>query len=237
MVEKMRLPENIRLACQTRIKGDISIRRPAIDELDIKLFLKQLDDPDETNIGMEKNLAILFTDIKNYTHFAELYPAYDIVHVLNRYYQTMNEIIMKHRGTISDVAGDGILALFGIMENGKNSVLDAINSVREMNTALNLFNEYLNEMFGWSFYIRTGISFGKVIVGNFEIGKLKKISVFGDEVNFAHRIENINKEFNTQVLISQSAYDEIQGSVEILNVHSTRLKGKSGEYKLYEIKI
>jgi len=235
--EELGFPRNIRLACQTRITGNVTIRRPVVDDLDIKIILKQLGDAPGTRLGQEKDLAILFTDIVNYTGFAEAFPAYDVVHVLNRYYQLMNEIIVQQQGIISDVAGDGILALFGVIEERKNSVLDAINTVRAMSTALKQFNEYLTQMYDWSFGIRAGINFGKVIVGNFDTGMMKKISAIGDAVNLASRIETANKDFGTQLLISESANMEIQGLVKTQKMYRTKLKGKSGEYVLYDIKI
>ena len=222
IAEKLGFPENIRLACQTKISGNISIRRLVVDDLDIKIVLKQLGDAPGTKLGQEKDLAILFTDIVNYSRFAEAFPAYDVVHVLNRYYQTMNEIILQHKGVISDVAGDGILALFGAIEDSKNPVLDAINAVREMHKALIHFNEYLNQMYDRSFGIRAGINFGKVIVGNFDTGMMSKISAIGDAVNLASRIETANKDFGTKLLISQSANKEIQGVVETHKVHRAR---------------
>ena len=82
--EKLGFPRNIRLACQTKISGNVTIRRPVVDDLDIKIILKQLGDTPGTRLGQEKDLAILFTDIVNYTGFAEAFPAYDVVHVLNR---------------------------------------------------------------------------------------------------------------------------------------------------------
>jgi adenylate cyclase len=237
LAEKLGFPEDIRLACQTKISGDIMIRRPVVDELDVEIISKQFEDASGTKLGKEKDLAILFTDIENYTQFAEAFPPYDVVHVLNRYYQKMNEIIVQHKGIISDVAGDGILALFGVTGESKNPVLDAINAVREMHTALIEFNKYLNQMYDRSFGIRAGINFGKVIVGNFDTGMMKKISAIGDTVNLASRIEAANKDFGTQLLISQSAYEETQGLVETKKMHRARLKGKSGEYVLYDIKI
>ncbi len=237
LADKLGLPQNIRLACQTKISGNISIRRPVVDDLDIEIILKQFDGAPGTKLGQEKDLAILFTDIENYTEFAEALPAYDVVHVLNRYYQTMNEIIVQHKGVISDVAGDGILALFGVIEDNKNRVLDAINAVRAMNAALRQFNEYLNQIYDWSFGIRAGINFGKVIVGNFDTGMMSKISAIGDAVNLASRIETANKDFGTQLLISQWANEEIRGVVETHRMDHTTLKGKSGEYVLYEVKI
>ncbi len=237
LAEKLGFPQNIRLACQTKISGNITIRRPVVDDLDVAIILKQFGNAPGTKLGQEKDLAILFTDIENYTQFAEAFPAYDVVHVLNRYYQTMNEIIVQHKGVISDVAGDGILALFGVIEDSKNPVLDAINAVRAMNTALMQFNGYLNQMYDRSFGIRAGINFGKVIVGNFDTGMMSKISAIGDAVNLASRIETANKDFGTQLLISQSAKEEIQGLVETHKMYRARLKGKSGEYVLYAVKI
>lgn len=237
LAEKLRFPEDIRLACQTKINGDITIRRPAVDDLDREIILKQFGNDSGTKLGQEKDLAILFTDIENYTLFAEALPAYDVVHVLNRYYQTMNDIIQSHKGIISDVAGDGILALFGVIEKSKNPVLDAINAVQGMNTALVQFNEYLNQMYNRSFVIRAGINFGTVIVGNFDTGRMRKISAIGDAVNLASRIETANKNFGTRLLISQSAFAEVQGLVETHKTYRSGLKGKSGEYLLYEVAI
>ena len=237
LAEKLGFPEDIRLACQTKINGDITIRRTVVDDLDREIILKQFGDDSGTKLGQEKALAILFTDIENYTQFAEAFPAYDVVHVLNRYYQTMNEIIKLHKGIISDVAGDGILALFGVIEESKNPVLDAINAVQGMNAALLHFNEYLNQMYGRSFGIRAGINFGKVIVGNFDTGRMSKISAIGDAVNLASRIETANKNYGTKLLISQSALNEVQGLVETHKMYRSGLKGKSGEYLLYEVAI
>ena len=237
LAEKLGLPRDVRLACQTKITGDITIRRAVVDDMDREIILTQLGDTSGTKLGQEKDLAILFTDIENYTPFAEAFPAYDVVHVLNRYYQTMNDIIVAHKGIISDVAGDGILALFGVIEETENPVLDAINTVRDMHRVLVRFNEYLNQMYDRSFGIRAGINFGKVVVGNFDTGRMTKISAIGDAVNSASRIESANKNFGTHLLISQAAFEEVQGLVETHKMYRSSLKGKSGEYILYEIKI
>ena len=95
---------------------------------------------------------------------------------------------------ISDVAGDGILALFGAIKNNKNPVRDAINAVRVMNVGLTQFKRYLNQMYDRSFGIRAGINFGNVIVGSFDTGMMSKISAIGDAVNLASRIETANKD-------------------------------------------
>ena len=233
----LKFPPNIRLACQTKLSGDITIRRLVVDEFDTKIISKQVDDKADSKLGQEKDLAILFTDIVNYTEFAEAFLAYDVVYVLNHYYQTMNEIVEQHHGVISDVAGDGILALFGALSEETNPVWDAIQAVRAMQAALLEFNTYLGQVYDWAFGIRAGINFGKVIVGNFDTGMMKKVAAIGDAVNLASRIETANKEFGTQLLISQASYTEIDTIVKATRMYRTQLKGKSGEYILYEIEV
>ena len=235
--ETLKLPEDIRLACQTRTSGDIAIRRAVVDELDIEIISQQFGDGSGASLGRDTEAAILFTDVVNYTEFAAALPAYDVVHVLNRYYRSMNDIIEDNAGVISDVAGDGILALFGVLTERENAVMDAVISVRQMNEALGSFNKYLEQMFGWSFGIRAGIHFGGVIVGNFDTGRMRKVAAIGDAVNLASRIETANKEFGTQLLISQEAHRRVDSQVETTPMEPTALKGKEGEYVLHAVTL
>lgn len=234
--ETLKLPEDIRLACQTRVTGDVAIRRAVIDDLDIEIISEHFGDDSGASLGRELDAAILFTDLANYTAFAAALPAYDVVHVLNRYYRTMNDIIERNAGVISDVAGDGILALFGVLEARDNPVLDAVITVREMNEALDAFNDYLEPMYGWTFGIRAGIHFGGVIVGNFDTGRMRKVAAIGDTVNFASRIESANKQFGTHLLLSSVAYGRVEDSVDAESMRPTELKGKEGEYVLYSVR-
>lgn len=236
IANQLMLPREIRLACQTTINGDISIRRMVTDELDMALVKEQFSANSEIVIGSQQALTIVFTDIENYTNLAEKFPAYDVVHVLSRYYKMMNDVIIKNLGIISDVAGDGILSVFGVDKDCENSVLDAINAVKEMNEKLEFFNSYLRENFNITFGIRAGIHFGNVIVGPFDTGAMKKIAVIGDHVNYASRIESANKEFGTKQLLSEEAYEKVKSKYPNHRMFETSLKGKSGKYKLFELK-
>ena len=83
IADKLNFPSEIRLACQTKIYGDISIRRMVSDRLDEDLVSEQFSTKSEVAIGRQQKLTIVFTDIVNFTSFAEKFPPYDIVHVLN----------------------------------------------------------------------------------------------------------------------------------------------------------
>ena len=235
MADKLNFPEDIRLACQTSIKGNITIRRMVSDKLDMDIISKQFSKDSKTAIGSQQKLTIVFTDIVNYTALAEKFPPYDIVHVLNRYYRIMNSVIQDNNGFISDVAGDGILAVFGKDNKSNNSVSDAIHAIEAMNKKLKVFNKYLNANFNIQFGIRAGVHYGNVIVGPFDTGVMKKVAVIGDNVNYASRIESANKEFGTKLLLSEEAYKEVKNKYPKYNLFNTTLKGKTGQYKLYEI--
>lgn len=235
IADKLNFPTEIRLACQTKLKGDISIRRMIADQLDVDVALEQISNNSEIALGSQKKLTIVFTDIVNYVSLGERFPDYDIVHVLNRYYRIMNKIILANNGFISDVAGDGILSVFGTDDKSDNSVLDAIRAIEGMNKQLVVFNKYLQENFNLQFGIRAGVHYGNVIIGPFDTGTMKKLAVIGDNVNYASRIEIANKEFGTKLLISEEAYHMISEYYPNFNVFETSLKGKTGLYKLYEI--
>jgi adenylate cyclase len=235
MADRLNFPADIRLACQTNIKGNISIRRMVSDKLDMDIISEQFSKDSKFAIGSQQKLTIVFTDIVNFTPLAEKFPAYDIVHVLNRYYRIMNVIIQDNNGFISDLAGDGILAVFGKDEKSDNSVLDAMHAIEEMNEKLALFNKYLDENFNLQFGFRAGVHYGNVILGPFDTGVMKKLAVIGNNVNFASRIESANKEFGTKLLLSEEAYQEVKNKYLKYNMFEATLKGKTGQYKLYEI--
>jgi len=237
MSQRLGLPDNIRLACQTCVEGDIHMRRLAVDDLDTQIIREQLSKGDTRALGKERHIAVLFADLANYTTFAESLPAFDVVHVLNRYYLTMNRVVEAHHGVISDVAGDGMLVLFGACGKSEGQVMDAIRTVRAMHEELVGFNDYLQRMYQRGFGLRAGIHYGPAIVGNFSTGPMSKVAAIGDTVNMASRIEQANKRFGTHLLISQSAFEQVKGGIDVSGPYNCELKGKAGSYDLYEVGI
>jgi adenylate cyclase len=230
---RLQLPAQVRLACQTTLLGDVQVRRPIMDALD-QVLARQDVEAHGQRLGEEKHLAILFTDIENYTPFAESLPPYDVVHVLNRYFRLMSTIVDQHHGYIVDYVGDGLLVVFGL-EQPATAVLDALAAAQEMMRAVTSLGPYLNQMYGRTFRIRAGLHYGAVVVGHIGQGSSRKLVAIGDNVNLASRIESANKELGTQFLVSESV---VQAAGSHLVTHRScprSLKGKSGSYQLYEV--
>jgi adenylate cyclase len=102
------------------ITGDVTLRRLILDDVDIKITSQIREGALITDVGEDKELAVLFADIRDFTPFAEALPPYDVIHVLNRFFSQMGRAIAQHGGHIDNYLGDGLMALFGL-DNGETA--------------------------------------------------------------------------------------------------------------------
>ncbi len=226
---------DIRLACQTVVTGDVSLRRLVLDAEDLELVKGQAAAGTPTSVGEEKHIAILFADIRGFTAFSEALPPYDVIYILNRFFHRMGKVISRHGGVINNYMGDGLMALFGV-EDQESAALDAIRAGLGMLAAVEELGPYMQTVYNTKFQIGVGIHWGEAVVGTVGSADLKRLTAIGDVVNFASRIEGANKETGTNLLISEDTYAQVTEHV-VIGKKFTNLtfRGKSGEYVLYEI--
>jgi adenylate cyclase len=231
LTKKGWIGSDVRLACQTRPHADLSVRRLVIDELDSKLAQREAS----MVRGLEKELAVLFSDLADFTPFAENALPYDVVHLLDRYFDRMGEVVAAHRGYLDKTMGDGLMALFGLESDLDTSCLDAVACALDMLKELEEFNRYLAVQFNTRFRVRIGIHAGRVICGDFGPSQRRQFTALGDTVNVASRIEEANKTPGTWLLVSEQVYQRVREKVvRGLRVEEP-LKGKTGTFHLVEI--
>ena len=233
LAHKLGFTEKVRLACQTKVNGSITVRRPVLDEVDI-MMVSSVDRNGANSIGQEKEATLLFADIEGYTAFTETSLPYDVVHMLNRYYYQMGKVIKAHNGFIMDYFGDGFLAIFGL-EESTDHAMEGVNAGLEMQSEIQNLNPYFKNLFGNNFNVRIGINSGNVIVGSIGLTGMRKLAAIGDAVNFAARIESANKDLNTHFLISESTYLRTKDKITIKNEFEISVKGKKGTHKVFEV--
>lgn len=235
LANRLHFSPQIRLACQTSIDGHVTLRRLVLDAEDVELTSQLTPDKTPISAGEEKKIAILFADIRKFTAFSETLPPYDVIHVLNRYFDQMGKVINRNGGYIDNYMGDGLMALFGV-DDPHDSTLRAVRAGLGMLEAVEQLRSYLENIYGMSFQIGIGVHYGEVVLGSIGAKDARRMTAIGDAVNFASRIEQANKECQTRLLVSESAYNEIHQQVCVgTEFVDTVLKGKSGSYKLYEI--
>lgn len=234
LADRLHLTPEVRLACQTTIRDDVKLRRLVLDEKDLQLTDQRAAGAAPTSAGEEKRLAVLFSDIRGFTPFAEALPPFDVVHVLNRYFNDMGLVINRNGGQIDNYMGDGLMALFG-MQDENGAPLNAVKAGLDMLAAMELLQPYLEAIYSGSFHIGIGIHYGEVVVGAIGAQSLKRVTAIGDAVNLASRIEAANKHAGTRLLISQETYHQVKDRVTIGKTTNATLPGKKGEYTLYEV--
>jgi len=235
LAERLHLSPQIRLACQTTITGDVSLRRLVLDAEDIELTSQLRPDKTPISAGIEKKIAILFADIRHFTPFAESLPPYDVIHVLNRYFYRMDKVMSQHGGFINNYMGDGLMALFGV-DNTEETVFNAVKAALGMLEEVEKLKPYLDNVYGTNFNIGIGIHYGIAVLGSVGGQGQRRMTAIGDTVNMASRVEAANKVFSTRLLITKNAYDEIKNQVRVgRQFNDVTLQGKSGRYSLYEI--
>jgi adenylate cyclase len=150
-----------------------------------------------------RKVAVMFVDFRSFTAGARSRSPQDVVDRLDGAFAVLVEILDRHGGIVNKFLGDGFLALFGAPFEAEDPAHRAVGAAREMLAAM----ERINSNSSWPLRIGIGVHFGEVVAGNIGSPRRKEYTVIGDTVNFASRLEALNKDFNSQLLISSSVHD------------------------------
>jgi adenylate cyclase len=152
-----------------------------------------------------RRVAVMFVDFRSFTAASRSRSPQEVVDRLDGAFAVLIEILDRQGGIVNKFLGDGFLALFGAPFDAEDPAHRAVAAGREMLAAM----ERINTDSDWPLRIGIGIHFGEVVAGNIGSPRRKEYTVIGDTVNFASRIEALNKEFNSQFLISAAVHDAL----------------------------
>ncbi|MDR0312640.1 MAG: HAMP domain-containing protein [Treponema sp.] len=190
-------------------------------------------------IGEDRNLSILFSDIRGFTTISEQFKnnPEDLVESLNRYFSGQVDIIMNRSGIVDKYIGDAIMAFWGAPVNHDDDALQSVLSGLDMIDALVGFNEQQRKLGKPEFQIGIGINYGLVTVGNIGSERKMDYTVIGDEVNLASRMEGLNKMYKTELLITDSVFRKLPTPrlpCRLLDI--VAVKGKNEGVRIYTVK-
>ncbi len=150
-------------------------------------------------------VAVMFVDFRSFTAEARSRSPRQVVDRLDGAFAVLVEILDRHGGIVNKFLGDGFLALFGAPLEVADAAQHAVRAAREMLVAM----ERINSASHWPLRIGIGIHFGEVVAGNIGSPRRKEYTVIGDTVNFASRLEALNKDFGSQLLISAAVREAL----------------------------
>jgi class 3 adenylate cyclase len=177
--------------------------------------------------GQRRRVTILFSDIRNFTTMSEHLTPEETVLFLNNYFSEMVEAVFEHRGMLDKFLGDGLMAVFGATEDDAPHAEQAVRTALRMNALVAKINGE-RAMRGVSpIAIGIGIHTDEVIVGNIGSRRRLEYTVIGDGVNTASRLESMNKELGTTILISDNTYQDVMKVFACRPLQQVHLKGRS----------
>ncbi len=222
VLERVGLSLSTRLACQITPMQDLTVTPLLPPDSSIKSS-KNLPSYYD---GAEQEIAILFADIRAFTSLAEKKLPYDVVFILNQYFKTMGKAVENSGGKIDKFIGDGVMALFGIQKSPKEACLSALKAARSMSEGIEDLNFHLKNDLDNPIKIGIGIHIGRVILGDMGYAESKSITAIGDSVNTASRLEGLNKDFQSELLVSKKVFDMAGLQKQNFHYEKVTIKGR-----------
>lgn len=226
------------------------VMKSAFSQYVQKEFVDRItEDPSQLRLGgQKKELTVLFSDMANFTSISESLPPEELSDFLNRYLTDMTEIVFKHGGTLDKFIGDAVMAFWGAPIDQPDHAVRACRCALEMQQCLQKRAAEWAQAGYPAVSIRIGINTGPMVVGNMGSKDRFNYTVLGDAVNLGARLEPLNKQYGTSILISEFTVSSMQKTLadgktdpaaeygfRLRELDNIKVKGKSRAVTVYEL--
>ncbi len=197
-----------------------------------------LTDPQKLSLGGDKKyMTAMFTDVKGFSTISESLDPTELVSLLNEYLTDMSNIILEQRGTIDKYEGDAIISFFGApIEYKDHAARACLSAVRMKKVEEKLNKKFLEQSLSPTpLYTRIGINTGEMVVGNMGTAQKMDYTIMGNSVNLAARLEGVNKQYGTWLLISETTYKDGAADMTVRMMDRVRVVGINEPVRLYEL--
>jgi len=191
-----------------------------------------VEDPPELG-GVDKELSVMFSDIRGFTSLSERMAPQELINHLNVYLTAMTDIILEYGGTLDKYIGDAIMAFWGAPlrqdDHAERACKCALRQMERLSELNATWPEPLRINIG------IGINSGIMTVGNMGSPTRMNYTLAGDNVNLGSRLEGTNKEYGTSIIVSESTYGSVYGKFLFRELDNIRVKGKNKPVGIYEL--
>lgn len=191
--------------------------------------------------GERRSMTVFFSDLQGFTALGERLTPGGVVKLLNQYFTSMAEAIRARHGVIDKYIGDSVMAFWGPPFTGEDEHARlACLAALDQRARMEAFVKQVPEILGLrkdvpQLRVRMGICTGEVTVGSIGSEDARSYTVIGDTVNLASRLEGVNKQYHTEIIVAEDTYRLAQDAVEARELDSVRVVGRSEPVRLYEL--
>ncbi|HWH75983.1 MAG TPA: adenylate/guanylate cyclase domain-containing protein [Candidatus Binatus sp.] len=231
VLQRIGAPPNVRLACQLRPSHDLSVA----PLLPVSARADSGYAQPAYLAGQELNIAVMFADLRTFTGIAELKLPYDLVFMLNQYFESVGVAIVAAGGIVDKFVGDGVMALFGVDSGPQEGCRQALAAAKKMIDQVELLSRTLAEDLAEPLRIGIGIHCGPAVVGRMGYGTSIHLTAIGDTVNVASRLQDLTKEYKCQLVISEEVAQQSGLQVEDLPRHELTVRNRREALAIFAI--
>lgn len=185
--------------------------------------------------GRLKEVTLMFTDIENFTSVSEITTPEKLVIYLSEYFEEVTRIVMEGSGTVDKYIGDAVMAFWGAPVTDRHHVYNACRSALLIQHKLSELNRVWKREGRPVFTTRIGLHVGEVIVGNMGSSERMNYTAIGDSVNLCARLEGLNKNYGTNILVSENVYNLVKETFLFRQLDLVAVKGKSKAIRIFEL--
>jgi adenylate cyclase len=213
---------DVRLACQTRPTSDV-----AVEPLLTPSVAATEAFSTDARQGREQELAVLFADLRGFTRMAEHKLPYDVVFLLNRYFETVGQAITRAGGVTNQFTGDGVMALFGLEAGPAAGSRQALAAARSMVEGVAALSAELGSDLPMPLRIGIGIHAGPAVVGRMGWGESFYLTAVGDTVHVAARLEQATKDHNAELVVSEDVAHHASVDLSAFPAHDLEVRNRA----------
>lgn len=186
--------------------------------------------------GARRHMTVLFSDVRGFTAMSEKGSPEEVVAQINEYFSRMVQVVFDHRGTVDKFVGDMVMALFGAPLDDDDHAEHAVQTALAMARALGELNAGWQAQGRPTLDIGIGINTGDMVAGNIGSDTIMSYTVIGDAVNLGARLESLNKDYGSRIIISEATRARLKGRYDIHPLGDVVVKGKSKPVAIFEVK-
>ena len=230
IIKRLGFDSDVRLACQLKVSKNLSVL-PLINP-----ETKEIKARSPVGLsGKEKETVVVFIDLREFTKLSEKKLPYDVVYILNKYYSVCGEIIESNKGRLDKFIGDGIMAIFDGSETSSENCKNSIITAQQVSIAIKELNEQIKNDFSEELRFGIGIHVGNTIVGMMGYGNTVTETVVGDNVNIASRLEELNKKYGSELVVSKDVLDAAKVNTKQFKNEKIKIRGRENELQIFNL--
>jgi adenylate cyclase len=223
--------EGVRLACQLRPTANIAVMPLLTADASAAHGLMRAGME-----GSERQVTVVFIDLRGSTTLGEARMPYDVLFILNQFFDEMSKALAATGGHYSNFTGDGLMAIYGLdATSPARSAVQALRGAREMLMRLDQVNARLKADLKEPLRIGIGIHFGEAIVGAMGPPRSQIVTAIGDTVNTTARLEGLTKDYNCAIILSEAAAKAARLNLAGHSLHEASVKGRVGSVAFYAL--